>query len=64
MRERGKQSLTPIEKAEAERILAMNQKQQETVIMQKQYNSNLKSMEYAEKNKTVLSNFLRLTNHS
>ena len=62
MRERGRQSLTPIEKAEAERILAMNQKQHETVIMQKQYNSNLKSMEYAEKNKTVLSNFLRLTN--
>jgi hypothetical protein len=31
-------------------------------IMQKEHSANLKSMEYAEKNKTVLSNFLRLGN--
>ena len=61
MRERGKQTLTPLEKQEAEYVLAMRDKEFREKMMQKQHASNIKSMEYAEKNKTVLSSFLRLT---
>jgi hypothetical protein len=60
VRERSKQPLTPLEKQEAEYYLAMKDKQYREKIMQKEHSANLKSMEYAEKNKTVLSNFLRL----
>jgi hypothetical protein len=60
MRERGNQSLTPLEKQEAEQLLSVRDKQYREKIMQKEHSSNLKSMEYAEKNKNVLSNFLRL----
>ena len=62
VRERGKQPLTPLEKQEAEYYLAMKDKQYREKIMQKEHCATLKSMEYAEKNKTVLSNFLRLGN--
>ncbi len=62
MRERGKQTLTPLEKQEAEYVLAMRDKEFREKMMQKQHASNIKSMEYAEKNKTVLSSFLRLGN--
>jgi hypothetical protein len=61
MRERGRQNLTPLEKTQAEKMMQMQQKEYEQTIMQKQYNANLKTMEYAEKNKQVLSNFLRIT---
>jgi hypothetical protein len=60
MRERGKQTLTPLEKQEAEYMLAMKDKQYRERLMQKEYQANLKAMENAEKNKTVLSSFLRL----
>ena len=62
VRERSKQPLTPLEKQEAEYYLAMKDKQYREKIMQKEHSANLKSMEYAEKNKTVLSNFLMLGN--
>jgi hypothetical protein len=62
MRERGKQTITPLEKQEAEYVLAMRDKEFREKMMQKQHASNIKSMEYAEKNKTVLSSFLRLGN--
>lgn len=62
VRERSRQPLTPLEKQEAEYYLAMKDKQYREKIMQKEHSANLKSMEYAEKNKTVLSNFLRLGN--
>ena len=62
VRERSKQPLTPLEKQEAEYYLAMKDKQYREKIMQKEHSANLKSMEYAEKNNTVLSNFLRLGN--
>jgi len=62
VRERGKQPLTPLEKQDAEYYLEMKDKQYREKIMQKEHSANLKSMEYAEKNKTVLSNFLRLGN--
>ena len=62
VRERSRQPLTPLEKQEAEYYLAMKDKQYREKIMQKEHSANLKSMEYAEKNKTVLYNFLRLGN--
>jgi hypothetical protein len=61
MRERGNQNLTPLEKTQAEKMMEMQQKEHEKMIMKKQYNANLKTMEYEEKNKQVLSNFLRIT---
>jgi hypothetical protein len=60
MRTRGKQDMNPLEKQEAERILEDQNKVYRQQMMQKEYDSQLKSMEYAEKNKGVLSNFLRL----
>jgi hypothetical protein len=61
MRERGNQNLTPLEKTQAEKMMEMQQKEHNKMIMKKQYNANLKTMEYEEKNKQVLSNFLRIT---
>jgi hypothetical protein len=61
VRERGKQTLTPLEKQEAEYMLAMKDKQYRERLMQKEYQANLRALENAEKNKTVLSSFLRLT---
>jgi hypothetical protein len=61
MRERGKQTLTPLEKQEAEYMLAMKDKQYRERLMQKEYQANLRALKNAEKNKTVLSSFLRLT---
>jgi hypothetical protein len=57
---RGQQTLTPLEKHEAERLLSMQEKQFQQRIMQKEYQSNLRTMEYEQKNKTVLSSFLQL----
>jgi hypothetical protein len=61
MRERGNQNLTPLEKTQAEKMMEIQQKEHEKMIMKKQYNASLKTMEYEEKNKQVLSNFLRIT---
>jgi len=60
MRERGNQSTEPISKQQAERMLAQQDQTYRERMMKKEYSSNLKSMEYEEKNKTVLSNFLRI----
>jgi|TARA_B110000503_G_scaffold135459_1_gene216129 hypothetical protein len=62
MRERGKQSLTPIEKQDAERILAQQNTQYREQIMQKEYADKLKTMQYEEKNKNVLATFMLLKN--
>lgn len=62
MRERGKQSLTPLEKQEAERILAQQNTQYREQMMQKEYADKLKTMQYEEKNKSVLSTFMLLKN--
>jgi hypothetical protein len=61
MQERGT-SLTPLEKADAQRLMDTRQKEHERIIMRKQHEANLKTMEYAEKNKSVLGSFLRLGN--
>lgn len=59
-RERGGK-LVPLEKSEAERMLAEKERAIQQAILAKQHAANLRSMEYAEKNKAVMSNFLRLT---
>jgi hypothetical protein len=64
MRERGNQSLTPLEKPEAERMLSMKEQQYRERMMNKEHSSHLQTIQYAEKNKAVLSQFLRLTNSS
>lgn len=61
MRERGNQSLTPLEKQEAERMLSIQEQQYRERMMNKEHSSNLQTMHFAEKNKAVLSQFLRLT---
>lgn len=60
MRERGKQSLSPLEKQEAEHLLAQQDKTYRQRMMQKEYDAKMKTMQYEEKNKSVLSNFLRI----
>lgn len=62
MRARGAQPLNPMEKSEAEKIMETRQKEQAALIRQKQYQSTIESMKNEEKSKSVLANFLRLTN--
>jgi hypothetical protein len=64
MRERGNQSLTPLEKPEAEKMLSTKEQQYRERMMNKEHSSHLQTIQYAEKNKAVLSQFLRLTNSS
>ena len=62
-RERNIQNfLVPLEKVESERMMEMKQKEYEKNIMQKEYQSKIQSMDYANKNKIILSNFLRIDN--
>jgi hypothetical protein len=60
MRERGAQALTPLEKQESERYLMNQEKSMREGIMKKEHAANLKTMEYADKNKKVMSSFLLL----
>lgn len=62
VRERGNQSLTPIEKQEAEMLLQRQDKQYREKMMRKEYESTLKTDEYANKNKSILSRFLQIKN--
>jgi hypothetical protein len=62
MRERGKQPLNPMEKQQAERILSQQNSQYREQMMQKEYADKLKTMNYEEKNKSVLATFMRITN--
>lgn len=62
MRERGKQSVTPLEKQQAEHLLAEQDKTYRQRMMQKEYDAKKQTMKYEEKNKGILSNFLRITN--
>lgn len=59
---RSSQTLTPMSEQEARNKLRQTNSDYEKSMMQKQYAANLQSMNYEEKNKSVLSNFLRLTN--
>jgi len=62
MRDRGSQSLTPLEKQQAEHVLSSKEQQYRERMMNKEHISNLQTIQYAEKNKNVLSHFMRLTN--
>ena len=62
VRERGIQSCNPLDKKESEYILETQQREHEQLIMKKQYQSKLQSMEYEQKNKQVLANFMRIDN--
>jgi hypothetical protein len=62
VRERSKVSMTPLEKNQAELMLSQQERQYRETIMKKEHAAKLKSMEYEQKNKTVLGNFMRLGN--
>ena len=62
MRDRGSQSLTPLEKRQAEQVLQQQDRTYRERMMHRQYESTLKTNRYVEKNKNVMANFLRLTN--
>ena len=64
VRERGKQSLVPIEKHEAEILLQRQDKQYREKMMRKEYESTLKTNDYANKNKSILSRFLQIKNYT
>jgi hypothetical protein len=60
VRERGKMPSTPIEKEESERILNTRNEEFRDRMMRKEHASNIQTMQYEEKNKTVMSAFLQL----
>ena len=62
MRERGKQSVVPLDKREAELILEKNEKNYRERMMQMEHLSGLRSMENEEKKKSILAGFLRIGN--
>jgi hypothetical protein len=61
VRTRDGQSITPLEKQEAEAYLAQQDKHYKERMMQKEYQAMLATKKYEEKNKSVLANFLRIT---
>lgn len=62
VRERSRHSLDPMEKQKAEQVLATKERQMQEEMMKRQYQSNLRTMQYEEKNKAVLSSFMMLEN--
>jgi len=60
VRERGNQPLNPLDKPEAERLLEAKDRQFREQIMQKQHAANLRTMQYEEKNKSIISSFMLL----
>jgi len=62
MNERGRQSLTPIDKPEAEQMLSRQEQQYREHLMKKEHVAKLQTLQYAEKNKAVMSSFLQLRN--
>ena len=52
---------SPMEKSEAEKIISLQEQERQKMIMKREYEAKLESMKYAEKNKSVLSTFLRIT---
>jgi hypothetical protein len=58
--ERGTQVLDPLDKSEAEKLFQDNEKTYKERILKQQFESNRKTDQFEEKNKTILSSFLRL----
>ena len=63
-RARSEQMGVPLEKAEAEAILANREREMQEKMMKRQYQSNLRTMEYEQKNKNVMASFMFLENGS
>jgi hypothetical protein len=61
---RAKTAGKPLEKTEAETILANREREMQEKMMQRQYQSSLRTMEYEQKNKNVMASFLYLGNGS
>jgi hypothetical protein len=49
-----------MDKQKSEDLIKQQQQHYKDAMMKKQYEAQLRTMEYSEKNKTVLANFLRL----
>jgi hypothetical protein len=62
MRERSGQSTEPLEKQKAELLLRQQDKQYREKMMHKEYQSTLRTDEYANKNKNILARFLQIKN--
>jgi hypothetical protein len=62
VRERSRHSLDPMEKQKAEQMLAKKEREMQESMMKRQYQSNLRTMQYEEKNKAVLSSFMMIEN--
>ena len=60
MRERSAQSIAPLEKAAAEAIIQMREKEYKERMLAKQHAATLESMTYAQKNKDVVASFLQI----
>jgi len=54
-------SYVPLEKTEAEKILQHREKEMQEKIMQKQYQSDLRTLENIEKSKKIQATFLRIS---
>jgi hypothetical protein len=61
-RERSRHSYEPIEKSQAQKVLDEQEKQMKEKMMRREYEANLQSQRFADKNKSVLSTFLQLGN--
>jgi hypothetical protein len=61
-RARSQFSYDPLEKTQAEKILEQKEKALQEQIMRKEYEAKIRTQQYEEKNKTVLSSFLHLGN--
>jgi hypothetical protein len=60
-RERGSMNIQHVDRSEHERFFTEQQQAHQEKISAKQYAAQLKSNEYAEKNKHIMANFLQLT---
>lgn len=61
-RERSKNMGSPLDKKDAEYLLAQQENVFKERMLKKEHASNLRTLEYAEKNKTIMSNFLHIGN--
>jgi hypothetical protein len=60
-RERGMTNLEPLEKSRAEKMLQERDEAIQKSILSKKHAEHLRTLEYAEKNKSIMASFLQLT---
>jgi hypothetical protein len=61
-RERGSMNITHVDRSESEKILLEREEALKQKMLAKQHEAHLKTMEYAEKNKSVMATFFTLKN--